>query len=511
MPYEISYNGILLEVLRVWDYKREPVFNGPDYLYTRHQLFVRCLFNPAAVAYTKRGNAPGVFPVRARGLNVGGAETDDAIKHFLSQPRKTLLWTIPDLRTAADRILLLSPSLNPANKASYPCDAANGPFPRVLGVVAIKGTKSFLVDWAIETFVNECDLYLGGSESGGRAGSIILSNRWQMAEDLDQDFFTTRTIRGRAVFRADRLLAMGSRADDFRNYFASFPLPRAYHRVRVSVVVSEDGTACDYVIIDRELPIRVRAKGITRIEFVSSKAFSWAGGEKTIFGGSFKDYDKVIESISRVPSLDRKCRIRVWGHAFTTRQQILRALELGVTLWLAEARQVGLMASGNMLAYGRHMNVTIDHTGKYGEAEIAVLGGISATFGESADARKKALDFRTFLRDGVLNQNQWVDAAGFLPSRGADDKEFLMMEKKHLPVPPHSKGTRGYLIEGLVTAALLRNCEVPENVSENEDLLNEYMNASDPAATSGGLIRNKTKQHRGGQNTQDQDDPYPRI
>jgi hypothetical protein len=121
----IQYNGIALEIVKTLSYRREPVYSGFCYLYTRHTVKVQAVFAPGATSYDFSNgqrtlqagvNPPGIpvvgglpvipgigMPTKNQGavpdngqffgnVNVGNL-TDRAIRHLLMQKRARLLYT----------------------------------------------------------------------------------------------------------------------------------------------------------------------------------------------------------------------------------------------------------------------------------------------------------------------------------------------------------------------------------------------------------------------------------
>jgi hypothetical protein len=68
---------------------------------------------------------------------------------------------------------------------------------------------------------------------------------------VDDTGYTTRTIRGRAVFRADFMNLYDLTADHWRQ-FLFVPCNAPLRRAKIFVDVSEDGNTIDYAVIDHE-------------------------------------------------------------------------------------------------------------------------------------------------------------------------------------------------------------------------------------------------------------------
>lgn len=266
------YNGIALsEPLDQGEYTKTPVFDGPTYLFTKHRLRVRAVYNPKAVSYAApAGMAP---PLATPGLFA--PTTEAAVRHQLAQARQSLIYTV------GNTVMLQSPA------AGASVDAANGPFPTVHSIVEQAGAKTFQVDFSVETYINEASLYVA-------TPSVLLSHRWKMSHHINPDAFLTRIIIGHAVFRSDRLITLGAKPDDYRA-FCFHPIPVGFQRVGIDAEVDEDNLAFDYTITDRQRALCIKQAGITRIEghytqrqtSVGFEAAAWqAGGSLLNIGSS---------------------------------------------------------------------------------------------------------------------------------------------------------------------------------------------------------------------------------
>jgi hypothetical protein len=139
------------------------------------------------------------------------------------QPRQQLVYSL------SGQPVLTSPL------PGFPTDCTNGPKPFYFNVVDIKGPRTFIVDFGIETDQNECPL------RNYPLQRYVLSHTWGMEHVLDQDFFTKRVINGKVVFRADAINAIGTvQPDDFRRLLLH-QVPANTKRAKVHVHAHEDG------------------------------------------------------------------------------------------------------------------------------------------------------------------------------------------------------------------------------------------------------------------------------
>ncbi len=216
-------------------------------------------------------------------VGVPPAITETAVRHSLSQARQQLIYAVDGV------IMVRSPG------AGFTVDSANGPVVlEAPTVTQVSGSKSFLVRLTVQTCINECP---AGSDKTAPKG-IVLSNVWEQSEDLDQDYYQTRTTRGRMTFDTAKLTnaafsiapadsvaavvvgggiagAVGARtiraiADDFRSLTYQ-PVPAGFKRMNVVVVVVEDGNQLEYSYVDKQQTLSITssyASSISRIEAI---------------------------------------------------------------------------------------------------------------------------------------------------------------------------------------------------------------------------------------------------
>lgn len=274
----LVYGQVVLPVTELLAFDRKAVYDGPSLLYHRVFIHVRSIYNPAAVSYVPDPlYDPYIFPKAQAGAYP--AATDKAIRFELMQPRKLLLWVV------GGNVTLQSPAFRPPPAGFggagtlYPCDAHLGPTPLGNPIVEQIGRKSFIVDFMVETFVND-------SWTQARVAPVVLSHRWTRREDIDQDFYPTITTHGHAIFRtdvlsyyqkyagngavtaapnyADRISPTMAVPDDFRNFFFH-SVPSGFKRDHASISPSEDGTMCEYTLVDRKVDVKFPST-IARIE-----------------------------------------------------------------------------------------------------------------------------------------------------------------------------------------------------------------------------------------------------
>lgn len=130
-------------------------------------------------------------------------------------------------------------------------DVANGPKPREVNVLHVAGNRVLRVLFSVECEVLESpdDRYEGSDRE-----SIALNNRWSVQEDMDANFYVTKTLRGRVRFKGaeSNLRIFEAHAHTFRQFIRP-KLEDGFRRDRVHFVVDPSGLAADYEVIDRQV------------------------------------------------------------------------------------------------------------------------------------------------------------------------------------------------------------------------------------------------------------------
>lgn len=180
------------------------------------------------------------------GLSGGGSSGNGAgsvmaqVRAALSEVRKPLHFYILNSANTSSTIIQVSGVAGRAGESLDQKDVNNGPKPRVVDVQRIVGSNSLWVEFEVETTVVECRG--GGNVSGG-----VISNRWSAGDDIDENQYTTRTIRGRL-----RVSSVEANPQAYRSLFMP-PLQDTFVRQSINTVTSMDGLTVDYTIVDREV------------------------------------------------------------------------------------------------------------------------------------------------------------------------------------------------------------------------------------------------------------------
>lgn len=400
----LYYGDVFLVRCQVLQAEREAVTDtANNYLYTLHRYRVRGIYNPQVNSYLIPAvDAGGNFPTApTQATGAFATVTDRALRHYMLQPRRRLI-----LRTPADPFALQvvpgNPGPAPFNWVDSPgtnadgtrasLDCNNGPRPINCDVVYVSGTKSFVVDFTFETYLNEAALYT-------TTPSVMLSHVWKVEEDIDQDYYSTRIIDGYARFRGDRLTFLGAMADDFRGWLFH-ARPDGFKRVQVNVRCAEDGNSLVYRLVDKQLAMAIVPDGVTRIELVHTvsdngwnyekaiKSMVTAGAGAAVGAASGGSTSAIIgvagqaagkaggEALAGIiPMKIVEAVARVWG-----RQDVTRKSLENVAIAAVVARLNASVNPGARALAGTHLQVRHDCAGTFVEAVGTVQTSMSGTF-----------------------------------------------------------------------------------------------------------------------------------
>ena len=472
----LEYRGISLQVCRfLKGCERTPVYDGPTYLYTRWRINCRCLYNPQATSYD--------FPVRADQPNSPGpvvtavvpAQTDQSIRTRLMLPRGQLVLGVGKIAW------LVSP------QQGFSVDSANGPTPVGCHVLKGPGGRSFVVDYQIETHVRECNL------ESTFYPSVFLSHRWEMSHALDEDFFTTRIIRGHVIFDTARLKQLVNAApadpdvipDQYRGAFFH-PIPPNCQRRIPLVKQDADGKTVAYVILDEEqqqnLGYRCANVGITRIamshssEKTKAGVFGWS---KSIFGvgaGAIEGYGqgragarfRIGEKASGAGAERAIARGAAAGAAAGAILEALKAIgqnmsvvvhAIDVTVWgNAQATRANLLKVARRMADRRGRMVTEIVGGNVGI--FSWTNTIHVDMKERVvTVRHQAVTAPSLLEDPTNTGNLWPempDTDVLVPEEGV--AYIAGQDGTRNALPPGDGRSRGSMLENIVGQALSDPC-----------------------------------------------------
>ena len=245
----ITYNGVSMTLIQTRRFIQEPIKIGQDIAGFRYTATVLANLN----TNTFGTQAPSVINTR-RGLEIW----NDLRERLMAQRRKFLM-TVGNI-VIAD-IVATDPLL--ATGQAIPLDADKrdielGPKPLACNVVQFNGGGSVLVEFTIQWAVpNPCpNLVIPQS---------VLAHVWGVNEQLDEDFFVTRTYQGRVRLNPQVVQPGGTINPDSLRSTLFPPIDPGLRRTNIQTKLSEDGFTLDYLVTDTQLHQLVNSKEVTRI------------------------------------------------------------------------------------------------------------------------------------------------------------------------------------------------------------------------------------------------------
>ncbi len=167
------------------------------------------------------------------------ASSIQVVHEALSTPRKELI-----INMNGKRVLRVVPPSSGVLSGVSDFDTENGPKPQFVKVMHVVSNKMARVQFSISVAILGC-------ESGGSRSTPVINNRWSVSEEMDDDFFTTRTTSGTIRFSLSDPKDGGG--PHWYKYFVIPGLENGFRRARVHYIASEDGLSAKYTIIDRQI------------------------------------------------------------------------------------------------------------------------------------------------------------------------------------------------------------------------------------------------------------------
>lgn len=454
----VEYRGLVVEnPCQVLSSSLTPIYDGDGktLLYQLHRMRVRGVLNPEAISYAQPV-LPGQPVVRRAQLP---ALTERAIRLILQNPRGTFVYSV-----AGTEVLRSPPPTNPnfPAAAAYPCDATGGPVVTVHDIYPNHGQKSFVVDFSIETTLNDCGRV-------DRRTRPLLSHVFEESHTIDQDFFCVRHIKGRATFDLGilRSLVPPATADDYRRMLLQ-PLPQEFHRQHVEVRQNSSGSVIEYQVLDREMALSIVPQGVTRIECfetngchtpgpeeIAAYALGAAAGAAALRrSGRLAIVAGVGAAILRgglLPVSTSTIVARVWGHKNTTRS----FLE-SVALRIIDYAWRGQGFAGAVATLDQ--NVTYDRVGKFVQAEATHRFGVVSNVLAGGGFVNRWRSFWTLPLHPTHDRTEGPGPGGVTDRILTDRLISAPGVRLGRDLPPNDGGARGTHIAGLVATALQAPC-----------------------------------------------------
>lgn len=186
------------------------------------------------------------------------------------------------------------------------CDCKNGPFAKVFSITQAFGdATTFLVDFAVETYINESVSNV--SASGGAAGqaknpvNALLSNRFHQQQVVDETGHTTIHTEGLAIFRTDYLYGQRSDTDeinpDYLRPYLMLPIPQGFVRDNITVAGEPDVTGIRYSFTDRQVPVNFPLATQVRAASIHAVHRQAVVINQDILEGALSVYDRTLGTL----------------------------------------------------------------------------------------------------------------------------------------------------------------------------------------------------------------------
>lgn len=264
----IIYNGITLTNCITEQFSQEAVFDDSNTDLLFHKFTVEVTGFISGMGPSGSGLKNSVDGPSSITSPADPAYQEVAIRAALLEPRKEfsmrvgastllqggtlLLWAKPYPATVGPTPLPSWKSPSPQSPGTAPgtptvadrsgYDLNNGPKCLSVSLSQITGNTIFHVRVKFEICKLECDTH--GQALSNNKG--VLSNRWSVADDIDENFMTTRRFQG-----VLRVMTSNLNAHEFRTLVVP-PLQAGFYRKSMTFNVSEDGLKLAYSVIDRE-------------------------------------------------------------------------------------------------------------------------------------------------------------------------------------------------------------------------------------------------------------------
>ncbi len=244
MATHVRYGDILIAnaQTRGWSQSIQRDPSGTDAVFHRHTIEVEGLVHAQ----------PGGYPAESRAFITGPSASAQTFGSVLDEVRRKLLVDRLPLVIEMGGTTVFAVVPSAGNEAVEYRDVDNGPKPKSVDVVHVTSAANPIlrVRWTVEVCVVNCP---SGSVEGAPPPakvSPVLSNRWRVSEELDRDFYTTRTISGK--LRLSQAIAEMPIKDDFRGLVIP-GLEDGFRREAIEFTVTENGLEADYRVTDKQV------------------------------------------------------------------------------------------------------------------------------------------------------------------------------------------------------------------------------------------------------------------
>jgi hypothetical protein len=228
----VKYGNLEIHNVLTQSFQQEAVMDdsGVDLLFFRYTIRI--------VGYVTDipGGTLGFYPVS--GFRSPTMQLSQMQYRFA--PRQTFTMII-----GANTLLTAAPAVaqNPAPPIPLSgLDCENGPQARVISAVRIASDASIRLELEFKVSLVEC-----AADGSTTNVTGILNSRWSCTDEIDQDWYTTRTFNGRL-----RLATAQVDPQSFRGWVIP-PLQMGMYRRDIQMTSTTDGLHLDWSVVDREV------------------------------------------------------------------------------------------------------------------------------------------------------------------------------------------------------------------------------------------------------------------
>ncbi|WP_321376939.1 hypothetical protein [Trichococcus shcherbakoviae] len=262
MATRVIYNGVELHNVLTKTWNQEVVYDpsNTDVLFCRYKMSFEGIVH---VQFRSTGSDLTSEPAWISLLDGDGdAQATSDLSALVATIKARLSESRKDLRVYFDDVLVVDclscESLLPYQNAgsasttnSNRGDVDNGPKPRTVSITHVGGAKVFRVAFSIDCAMvqTHTGTSLTSLQPSDKQVQWVLSNRWSISETLDENYFTSRTIRGRMRTSSPCYSA-------FHPYFKCIVVPSletGFKRDRLVYSVSENQLDVEYEITDKQV------------------------------------------------------------------------------------------------------------------------------------------------------------------------------------------------------------------------------------------------------------------
>ncbi len=242
---QLTYNDITLDLIKTNSVDRSVKLSddGTEYVHTEWTISINAVYSPSILA-------TGYSAGPTRGPDNLPMITDQVIRHYLMQPRRSL-----NYQDGGIDIINIPVNLEDGGAI----DAFNGPTPQSCTISRIVGSRIFYISYVIKCFVVECPPETDCPELN-QICCALASSRYSRTEMIDEQYRTTMITSGIAYFRSDILQAFRQSADVARGFLIP-PQLRGFKRKNIQFMLASNGMVIEWTCYDVESFLDLGALG----------------------------------------------------------------------------------------------------------------------------------------------------------------------------------------------------------------------------------------------------------